>query len=38
MKKLVKIFELNWVCKCGNTLSDDRNFCPQCDREKPFGH
>ena len=28
---------LGWKCKCGNTVPDDRNFCVQCDREKPLG-
>ena len=32
----MKFFELNWVCKCGNVLDDDRNFCVQCDRERPL--
>ena len=33
--KVIKFFECNWVCKCGNVLADDRNFCVQCDRERP---
>ncbi len=28
---------LEWKCKCGNTVPDDRNFCVQCDRERPLG-
>lgn len=28
---------LEWKCKCGNTVPDDRNFCVQCDRERPIG-
>ena len=28
---------LQWRCKCGNELPDDRNFCVQCDRERPPG-
>lgn len=39
VKKLINImiskFTDIWTCKCGNTLPDDRNFCVQCDREKP---
>lgn len=29
--------KLEWKCKCGNTVPDDRNFCIQCERERPFG-
>lgn len=28
---------LEWKCKCGNTVPDDRNFCVQYDRERPKG-
>jgi len=35
--KIVKLFELNWVCKCGKVIADDRNFCMYCDRERPIG-
>ena len=37
LKKL-NLFVLNWICKCGNNVPNDRNFCAQCDREKPFQH
>lgn len=36
--KKLNLFSLNWVCKCGNRLAEDRNFCVQCGREKPFKH
>ena len=35
---IVKFFECNWTCKCGNVLAEDRNFCVQCDRERPLGN
>lgn len=37
LKKL-NLFVLNWLCKCGNSVPNDRNFCPQCDREKPLNN
>jgi hypothetical protein len=35
--KIVKFFECNWVCVCGQTRPDDTNFCMYCDRERPLG-
>ena len=34
--KRIKFFMLNWICKCGNHVPDDRNFCMYCDRERPI--
>lgn len=35
--KNLKFFIItSWTCKCGNVLADDRMFCVQCDRERPF--
>jgi hypothetical protein len=36
-KKLKEVI-FGWTCVCGNNVEDDRNFCVQCDREKPFKH
>ena len=36
-KKMRKLFEIYWKCKCGATIADDRNFCMYCDRERPIG-
>jgi len=35
MIKKLKERIFSWVCKCGNILADDRDFCVQCDRERP---
>lgn len=34
--KQIKELVFGWLCRCGNSVPSDRNFCPQCDREKPF--
>lgn len=34
----MRFFVLNWTCKCGKIISDDRNFCMYCDREKPLNY
>lgn len=36
--KQIKCFSESgyWQCKCGNLVSNDRNFCMYCDREKPI--
>lgn len=34
--KQIKELVFGWVCKCGNVLADDRNFCVQCGRERPL--
>lgn len=35
-KSIKDLTIFSWTCKCGNVLNDDRTFCVQCDRERPF--
>jgi hypothetical protein len=36
-RKLRHLIFRSWVCKFGKVISDDRNFCMYCDRERPIG-